>query len=251
MFDEKRIEDDNNINSNHHHQPLHNNDNNSSIDDCHMDSDLEQDQDMAKEDNSPHLLREDDKDGDIINLVSSDATTNFLREVSFYDDNDGDDGDMLKSENFDFDDSCYVAMLYDDIGNDSNPATSTSGRCGKVQPALRIDLKNINEKQSCLPLPENCSEPTKKDDNNTLKDESSSPPPAAVANATEAPTTTAIAGEEQNNLDSCSSATTATTVINTYCLSPNSTDNEPTTPTLATTINDIIFQISEDSMDKL
>uniref|UniRef100_A0A1I8N771 Ubiquitin carboxyl-terminal hydrolase 36 n=1 Tax=Musca domestica TaxID=7370 RepID=A0A1I8N771_MUSDO len=250
LFDEKRIEDDNNINSNHHHQPLHNNDNNSSIDDCHMDSDLEQDQDIAKEDNSPHLLREDDKDGDIINLVSSDATTNFLREVSFYDDNDGDDGDMLKSENFDFDDSCYVAMLYDDIGNDSNPATSTSGRCGKVQPALRIDLKNINDK-NCLPLPENCSESTKEDDNNTLKDESSSPPPAAAANATEAPTTTAIAGEEQNNLDSCSSATTATTVINTYCLSPNSTDNEPTTPTLATTINDIIFQISEDSMDKL
>ncbi|XP_013107219.2 ubiquitin carboxyl-terminal hydrolase 36 isoform X2 [Stomoxys calcitrans] len=239
--------------------------------------DVEDGDDNDDEDNDND--NDDDNDDDIIDLIST--TNNVTTSTNFLNDNVG----SCYNEHNDYDDIIKTA---DDEGFgdkyspqhtmevDENPEANnidkiyctTSPKASLDQRQrrhhLHIDLKINN---NCLPLLENCTkmETDKEEEEEdgtgetttteNAADESSttrtSCSSTANSNSTTS-TTTPTATDEQINVDSsCSSATTATTVINTYCLSPNSTDNEPTTPTLATTINDIIFQFSEDSLDHL
>ncbi|XP_075163990.1 ubiquitin specific peptidase 36 isoform X2 [Haematobia irritans] len=174
--------------------------------------------------------------------------------------NSGND-DIIKIDDIGFDDNLHPpqhdVMEMDDIEEDNSnyPISSPSSPLSQRQRRhhLSIDLKINN---NCLPLIENGTN-TKEDDctGDEIAEESTISNTNHISSIIDNNPTTTIpsaATDEQTTVDSsCSSATTATTVINTYCLSPNSIDNEPTTPTLSTTINDIIFHFSEDSLDNL
>ncbi|XP_073837188.1 ubiquitin specific peptidase 36 isoform X2 [Musca autumnalis] len=249
LFDEKRIEDDNNsIKSNHNNKS-------DAIDDCKLNNDFEVEDFGYSDEFVENRIEEDNNNRNInYNNKISDGIDDF--EVPALSDNDDGDGgpaffldqdhDPINVNNFVFNDyykdPSSMPLEEEEENWDSHSdnvdiqsTTTTTTSLLKPQP-LHL---NINNNNLCLPLPENCTNLKEgESSNNNNQNEILT----ATTSSGEATTT-----EEQNNIDSCSSATTATTVINTYCLSPNSTDNEPTTPTLATTINDIIFQFSEDS----
>lgn len=235
MFDEKRIEDDSNDNTINHningskiieyaadHEPQHNYD-----DDVIKSNDsLSHQYNTNNNSRGDLLLDEDLQRQQNDNDLNTDTRTAPASNDDYMDD---------------FNDDYAIIQRESSLDENSSTSSSVNRRHN-----LHLDLNLLNSNNNCLPLlgtnlPLTCTtskkDPYTDEQNNDIESFSS---PEDNANTT----------EHLGTVDSCSSTKTKEVSSNAYCLSPNSTD-EPTTPTLATTINDIIFHFSDDSLDNL